>query len=427
MAETTALFQPPPPYKDEYDITYMHGIAPLTHCVPHTNPLDENAVSHLALTDQHRQHMRRLYDLMQLMLLRQNRQLAERCFSLLLRSQDWRPQELWKLGLQVACMGQERDTALRYLLRVSRTRTTLRPYTIVFLIRELILAGQYQRAHEELTSIIGAYPYRHQPQLHTYLGLLTLYLGNVDEAECRDSDSSSSIPHVPMRLAKQVPHYVQRSARLHFENAIKVAPRYMAKQTAICEHRLRQQNIRLNRLRQQAKQHHQRLCKKMRQYGWVFQDDALENPSMQGLSTQDIISQEEEVRTDNTASNLFASNTEIRTTLPMSDYFGLDSDHHFQSDESDEDDPSHLNAIREASEGPSLPQGIGDTRDATPPVMSSESETEHSSPTAAETHDSLNLALPVVQWSVHVARTYLSMVRMLYYHGLKLTYSFVLY
>ena len=137
-------------------------------------------------------------------------------------------------------MGQERDTALRYLLRVSRTRTTLRPYTIVFLIREWILAGQYQRAHEELTSIIGAYPYRHQPQLHTYLGLLTLYLGNVDEAECSDSDSSSSIPHVPMRLAKQVPHHVQRSARLHFENAIKVAPRYMAKQTAICKHRLRQ-------------------------------------------------------------------------------------------------------------------------------------------------------------------------------------------
>mgnify|MGYP002759437284 FL=1 len=161
--------------------------------------------------------MRRVHDLLHLSLLRQDHERAVRCFIILLRSQDWRPLELWKLGLRIACMDAHNDAAQKYLLRISRTRTALRPYSLPFLIREWIRNGNYQQAHEELSSIITSFPYRLHPLLHTYLGLLTLYIGHAEPHEYLHD-----IPH--MSTSFIVPPGVRRTAKFHFENAVKVAP-----------------------------------------------------------------------------------------------------------------------------------------------------------------------------------------------------------
>lgn len=379
MQPAPALFQPPPPYKDDHDITYSHSLPSLTHCAPHTEPYDENSVSYSSLTDQHRQHMRRVHDLLHLSLLRRDHKRAVRCFVLLLRSQDWRPIELWKFGLRIACMDAHNDAAQKYLLRISRTRTVLRPYSLAFFIRECIRNGNYQRAHEELSGIITSFPYRLHPQLHTYLGLLTLYIGHAEPDE-----HFHDIPH--MNTSFHVPPGVKRTAKFHFENAVKVAPRYMAHQSALCKHRFKQHFHRMDRFRRRARQHRARLWKKLRQFGWVFCDDT----AWTFQTNQD---QEDD-------SSDYMEDLPDSAALPSSDYFGLASDLPFPSDESDTESASA--GETEVSEGPSLPESAMTSRNVTPePVASSESEPED----AIGPDSTFPVAVPAVQCCVHVATT----------------------
>ena len=75
---------------------------------------------------------------------------------------EWRPIELWKLGLEVAAMpGNEPTAPLRYLQRISRTRTVLvgilliqRPYIVPHLVRELIAANCYEEALETVNEYV---------------------------------------------------------------------------------------------------------------------------------------------------------------------------------------------------------------------------------------------------------------------------------
>lgn len=380
MQPAPALFRPPPPYKDDHDITYTHSLPSLTHCAPHTEPFDEKNVSYSALTDQHRQHMRRVHDLLHLSLLRQDHERAVRCFIILLRSQDWRPLELWKLGLRIACMDVHNDAAQKYLLRISRTRTALRPYSLPFLIREWIRNGNYQQAHEELSSIITSFPYRLHPLLHTYLGLLTLYIGHAEPHEYLHD-----IPH--MSTSFFVPPGVRRTAKFHFENAVKVAPRYMAYQSALCKHRFTQHFHRLNRLRRRAQQHRVRLWRRLRQFGWVFCDDtawASQTNQDQGEDSSDSMAE----LSDSAA-------------LPSSDYFGLALDFPLPSDESDAEPASA--GETEVSEGPSLPESAMTSRNVTPePMASSESEPDER---AIDPDPTFLVTVPAVQCSVHMATT----------------------
>lgn len=414
MDPTSALFQPPPPYKDDHDITYTHGVPTLSHCVPHTEPLDEKAVSHFALMDQQRQHMRRVYDLLHVSLLRHDIARAMRCFLILLHSKEWRPIELWSIGLKIANMDPRNDTALKYLLRISRTRTTLRPYTHTFLIREWIRAGYYQRAHEELSSIIGAFPYRHLPPLHTYLGLLTLYLGN--EPSNDYETTRPDIPHAPTALCANAAPAVQRTAKFHFENAVKVAPRYLAQQKAIYRHRLKQHKARIDKIKIRASRHRARLWKKLRQYGWVFRDDTL-----QDLDVDDHESESDPEAGGDDASPPPSHIADSPETRFMSDYFDLAADMTLHSDDTSTENTSPPYLSTDVSEGPSLPESAVTSRDVTPEVHEARSDIDFENDDcvladdhAPCNHSALTLTIPSITWSLHVAHACLAMVRLIY-------------
>lgn len=394
--EKGALFQPPPPYKDADDVFYSHGLAQASHCTPHVAPLDPQALSYSALTDERRLHIRRLYDLLRLMLLRHDYLRASRCLHILMHAYEWRPPELWKIGLQVTLLANTDHTPLRYLKQISRTRPSLRPHVLPLLIRELIYAEDYKGAHEELTSVVSAHPYRRNPQLHTYLGLLTLYLGQDHVVQCSKADTRSktngSLGHVPYRTsvpsaASQAPASTLRSARLHFENAVKIGSRCITSQFFPYVHRVQQHALRTAKLQKRAMRHRQRVWTSFRQLGWVFGSDI--PVSLSPASEPDTTSPPSPISSET-------------PTLPPSDFFGLDT----TFNDSDSDPPTP--AMDSISEGPSLPPSAPVSREITPePSLATEDDPAEELPLDAPT-----LEMHAARWAVHVAQVYLDQARL---------------
>ncbi|WFC95525.1 hypothetical protein MBRA1_002173 [Malassezia brasiliensis] len=367
-----ALFQPPPAYMDGDDYVYTHGIPAPSYLTPHTNPLDPHAVNPKVLADQRRIHVRRLYDLLQLMLLRRDARRAARCLKLLMNAPEWRPVELWKLGLEVASMSETETLApLRYLQYIARKRTVL-------------------DAMEETNSVIASFPYRHNPQLHTYLGLLTLYLGTLTAAPDTPDTPGPSL-HVPMNVVACVPDSVRRTAQLHFENAVKVAEKYTDLQNYAFRHRMRMQEQRLAKLTRLAKTHREQMWRSMRDSGWVFGD--VEAP-METIATHATHPSQASPSSQNEA----GSDSEDEMRLPLASYFSLESE---VESGFDSVSPPPFDGV---PEGPDAPPT--ETRAMTPEV---DHDTLPPTPPAdLRTLPSLQIAS--VQWSLHVSKLYLDLL-----------------
>ncbi|WFD07253.1 protein-serine/threonine phosphatase [Malassezia vespertilionis] len=389
--DASGLFAPPPQYLDNDDYTFTHGLAPQSYTTLLATPLDPRAVSHKANVDQRRRHVRRLYDLLQLTILRNDKQRAARCLYLLLRMREWRPVELWKFGLKVAAMPDalESHRPLAYLQQISRTRTELRPYVLPFLVRELVFVQRYEDALEEITSVISVYPYRHIPQLHTYLGLLTLYIGASRHPADAQLTASPSLL-VPSLLSLHVAPQVRRMALHHFENAIKVAPRYTALQTHVFSQRVRSNARRTARLEKLAKDYRARCWASLRDSGWVFRDGdttASATETMQQHSPEPSASYTDDM---------------VRQ-LPDASYFSMDSD--IEGDFEPETGPNYPDAIVLGAE---LPPDLN-----RPHTPTSDAEDEPLSPELlpAMTDTAPRLLLPACTWAVHVATMYLRMIQ----------------
>lgn len=399
--EPTALFQPPPEYRDEYGVLYTHGNPCQSHYTPHTDPMDSNAIRLSALQDQRRLHIRRVFDVMQLMILRRDMDRAARCLHILLKSHEWRPLEMWKWGLLVATLAdQPNDMALQYLQRISRTRPALRPFTLPYLVREWIICGHYKKAHEELLSVISSYPHRQNPQLHTYLGLLTLHASSTHMNQSFSSDSTS--PFIPLSIPDEVPVQARQTAKMHFENAIKMAPRYLQSRHHIVRQRVLRYTRQMERLKSKAMIHRQRIWKQLRNSGWMFR---AEEPELSEPRLTMSESSEESL------SHATVQPQSDRPSLPPSDFYGLTSDLGEESilysdsdSDSEEEPPTPLETL---SEGPAPPPHGLD-----PPSSPSQADSEGEEP-AKETGyaSSLLVCVPAVTWSVHVAHEYLKMVR----------------
>lgn len=404
--DATALFQPPQPTKDGLDVQYLHGIAPQSYLTPFTAPLDPSAVSHAAWTDQRRRHMRRVYDLLHLQLLRGDAERALRCLQILLASPEWKPVELWKMGLWVATLSEQEDEALQYLHRLSRTRSTLRPYAFPLLIREMIAQGHYEQAHESLSSMISAYPYRHYPHLHTYMGLLTLYL-NTDEASHEDSVPTGD-PWVPSRVLAATSASAVSLAQHHFENAVKVAPRYTNWQSRLAQQRVQIHHARQEKLRKNAVRYRTTMWARLKLQGRVFRGpdiDSLSDKRTTADSTSSASSEEYETGAPS------SPGVQHEASLPETDFFGLDMN--FDSDA--ESDASPLSpSTAGLSEGPSLPPSVSASRHGTPSSSTSEEEDAPPLPSPAPT---MPHTLLYVTWAVHVAKAYLAMVRIFFDAG----------
>lgn len=399
--EPTALFQPPIEYKDEYNILYTHANPLQSYYTPHTDPLDERVVRQYSLQDQRRLHIRRTFDLLQLMLLRHDMDRAGRCLNILLKSQEWRPLELWKWGLQVITLSDgEDDLALQYLQRISRTRPVLRPFTLPFLIREWIVNGNYQKAHEELTNVITSYPHRQNPQLHTYLGLLTLYAASAHASFPEKNDSPS--PLVPASIPADFPVQALQTARVHFENAIKMAPKYHQSRNHVIHYRAIRHNRRLRRLKSKAKSHRHRLWNQLKHAGWMFREASPESAALFQLPP---------VSSDDSPLDEPLRAPPETSTLPPSDFYGLASDFNDGSDlHSESDSCDSFSAPDDTfTEGPAPPPSVPSDYPTSPTRENSDVETE--SLEEGVLAPSITVSIPAVTWSVHVAQIYLHMVR----------------
>lgn len=245
---------------------------------------------------------------------------------------------------------------------------TQRPYILPHIVRALIAAQRYQEAVDELNNVIASYPYRHNPQLHTYLGLLTLYLGAGAEAPEEGSPWAAAVPVLGVSPS------VRRAAQMHLENAVKVARRYTTLQNYAFQHRMRMHVQRTERLRGRARAHRTRLWRQLRDDGWIFGEDA---PVPADATTPAPPAPDE--------------------LLPEASYFTLESEieSEYLSDGSPPWAPSG------PVEGPAMPPNSAtrattpDLDDATIPILP---------PLDA---DAPTLCLPSIQWAVHVAEVYL--------------------
>ncbi|PWN48728.1 hypothetical protein IE53DRAFT_305213, partial [Violaceomyces palustris] len=124
-------------------------------------------------------HLTKVFEIFQLCTLRGDRERAIRALRLILSSHEWRIKESWRFGLEVLSFGKvevEIGKRLEYLRTLSLKVPSLRIETLMETLSELIRSGDFKQAFEEIDLVIHLFPYRNQPFLHFYLGLLTLHL-----------------------------------------------------------------------------------------------------------------------------------------------------------------------------------------------------------------------------------------------------------
>ncbi|KAK7695778.1 hypothetical protein QCA50_000415 [Cerrena zonata] len=136
-----------------------------------------------ALNTARKLHIRRLYDVLQLCLLRQDFARARKAWAILVRCKEVHWKALWKTGVLLLDVSdydfeQERETAKRvdYLSTMMLQQSQDKESILQELILRFIKAGKHRRALDELELYIPSPPYDTNPVLHLFAGLLCLYL-----------------------------------------------------------------------------------------------------------------------------------------------------------------------------------------------------------------------------------------------------------
>ncbi|KAK2466089.1 hypothetical protein APHAL10511_001731 [Amanita phalloides] len=144
-------------------------------------------------------HIRRLYDILQLCIQRQDYSRARQAWAILARCKEIQWMSLWITGLLLADPEKEKVDYLRSLmLRHPDDRGVI----LTELIHCLIISERYREALDELELYLPSFPYQDNPILHIYAALLLLYLSQDVVAE--------DIPHRSTLL---------REAQIHLERA----------------------------------------------------------------------------------------------------------------------------------------------------------------------------------------------------------------
>ena len=178
--EPDFLFHPPPPVQDRaLRVNYTNGHLQTAQL----DLLDQThlSYSHVNPWSARRRHLRRCFDLMHLLILRGDVVRASRALGVLMQTHEFKYAHLWRFAVLLVgrtAGQQDRDPSqarVSYLRDVALRHPSLRLPVLLELIPELILAKQYHQALEELDLVIHVYPFRNEPTLHLYLGMLTLH------------------------------------------------------------------------------------------------------------------------------------------------------------------------------------------------------------------------------------------------------------
>ncbi|KAI1796237.1 hypothetical protein LXA43DRAFT_970121 [Ganoderma leucocontextum] len=129
-------------------------------------------------------HIRRLYDILQLCIQRQDWARAKCAWGILARCPevDWKT--MWRTSVLLLGEGNPEDDdetqangdRVRFLSVMMRQHPGERESILKELVLRLVHAGMYRRAMEELDLYLPSYPYQDNPVFHTYAGLIALYL-----------------------------------------------------------------------------------------------------------------------------------------------------------------------------------------------------------------------------------------------------------
>ncbi|KAJ4491991.1 hypothetical protein C8J55DRAFT_533952 [Lentinula edodes] len=138
-------------------------------------------------------HIRRLYEVLQLSIHRNDLPRARRAWSILVRCKEINWTTMWNTAIHLVEENSYGDDSAK---RIELLRDMMLHYpdqriaVIKELIFRLILSGRQREALDELELYLPSFPYQDNPVLHIYAGLLCFYLSQ------EHSNSEASMAHL---------------------------------------------------------------------------------------------------------------------------------------------------------------------------------------------------------------------------------------
>ncbi|KAK0499838.1 hypothetical protein EDD18DRAFT_1152842 [Armillaria luteobubalina] len=153
-------------------------------------------------------HICRLYDVLELSLLRNEFARARKAWAILARCKEIHWTTMWTTAVRVlgdeTFNGHDSSKKIAFLHEMMLQVPDKRETILKEIVLRNIMAGQFRKALDELELYLPSFPYQDDPVLHNYAGLLSLYL------------SQSPISGVDDDVSN---HSLLRSAQVHFRGA----------------------------------------------------------------------------------------------------------------------------------------------------------------------------------------------------------------
>ncbi|ETS64882.1 hypothetical protein PaG_00855 [Moesziomyces aphidis] len=185
------------------------------------------------LSSHRRRHLRRCYDLVHVCLQRRQLALAARFLRVILAAHEWTTDETWRLALLILSLQPTPDggsggssARMRYLQQLDLEESSVfkATHTTYALVGEYVAAGKLLEAVELLEQRVNTHPYKSQPELHTTLGLLYVFLG----LKTLESRGQMTEEGVGLRALDRT---TREKARRCFEQAVQVGDAWVRTET----------------------------------------------------------------------------------------------------------------------------------------------------------------------------------------------------
>ncbi|KAL6305863.1 hypothetical protein BKA93DRAFT_816738 [Sparassis latifolia] len=169
-------------------------------------------------------HIRRLFDILHLSLQRNDLVRARRAWVILARCKETHWKSMWKtalllLGAQAEDGMDADDTRINFLTTMMRQHADERESILKELVLQLIHAGQYRKALDELELFLPSLPYQDNPVLHVYAGLICLYLAQ-PKANALIADELSDESGWNAGLLREAQGHFERAKAIDADNTV---------------------------------------------------------------------------------------------------------------------------------------------------------------------------------------------------------------
>ncbi|KAJ6628868.1 hypothetical protein B0H10DRAFT_1989558 [Mycena sp. CBHHK59/15] len=155
-------------------------------------------------------HIRRVYDIMQMCLQRNDLERATRAWTILAHCKEISWRTMWSTSVHI--LGESLDEHERTPKKIEFLHVMMlqHPEDRESILKELVLrlihSGQHREALDELELYLPSFPYQDNPVLHLYAGLLSLYI-----AQPTSTGTMSKPLHASLINFVQSPSSIRRS------------------------------------------------------------------------------------------------------------------------------------------------------------------------------------------------------------------------